>query len=338
MTIETVVRTATSTGQTVVVLGDTDTPVAEQQGSKTIVDFYRLDHEGSGLTVAPSGTLSANLPLLLPLDADGLLWAHQVESDNWTLTFDPFGGKTIQLGNMQSTCLPRLQMLDRSEFLAIGCRGGDDRLKFASFGLDGKETWEEQVGDFGVPSFAFAPEAARFAVSHIIAAQVPITAGQLGTPPSQEVRVYQNASGDLLLHVECSPIMKSAENFDLSADGTLAVVVRNNALAIYKLPPVTSHDRDDIADVMKFAPPAVTSGPVTLPRLTTPVSARTSAAATVTATDQSPVAQTPPQAASQPAESTQATQVQQQPARRKPPTLLEPGEKPEFGKPNDPPE
>jgi hypothetical protein len=338
ITVETVVRTATSTGQTVVVLGDTDTPVAEQQGSKTLIDFYRVDHTGPVPWVEPAGVIAAGLPLLLPLDADGLLWAHQEASDTWSLTFDPFGGKTLQLGTLQSSCLPRLQMLDRSEFLALGCRGADDRLKLASFGLDGKETWEEPVGDFGVPTFAFAPAAARFAVSHIIPAQVPVTAGQLGTPASQEVRVYQNASGDLLLQVECSPIMKSAENFDLSPDGTLAVVVRKNALAIYKLPPVSARDRQDIADVMKFAPPAVTSGPVTLPRLTTPVAAaataQTAEAVAASAAAPVPISPAPLPAAPQ---QTSSAQAQQPSAPRKPPTLLEPGEKPEFGTPNTQP-
>ncbi len=324
LTVETVVRTATSTGQTTVVLGDTDTPLSEQQGTKTLIDFYRLHPDKNGVEVTAAGAINSASPLFIPLDADGLLWAHQTASDAWSITFDSFGGKTFQLGDVQSSCQPRLQMLGASEFLALSCRGGDDRIKMASYGMDGKETWEEQVGDFGVPTFAYAPAAARFAVSHIVAAELPISAGMTGAPARQEVRVYQNASGDQLLKVDCQPVMKSAENFDLSDDGTEVVVVRNGALALYKLPPPSGRDREDMAEVAKFAPPAIKTGMVRLPRLTGPVTAFTAVR-----TAQVPEVQAP-------AASAAATSPSPAPARRAPPTFLEPGEKPEFGKPNEP--
>ena len=323
LTVETVVRTATSTGQTTVVLGDTDTPISEQQGTKTLIDFYRLHPKKQGIDVTAAGTITSASPLFIPLDADGLLWAHQTASDAWSVTFDSFGGKTFQLGDVQSSCQPRLQILGASEFLALSCRGGDDRIKMASYGMDGKETWEEQMGDFGVPSFAYAPAAARFAVSHVVAAELPISAGMTGSPARQEVRVYQNASGDQLLKIECQPVMKSAENFDLSDDGTEVVVVRNGALALYKLPPPSGRDREDMAEVAKFAPPAIKAGMVRLPRLT-----GAATASTVVRTAQAPEVQAP-------AASSAASMPSPAPTRRTPPTFLDPGEKPEFGKPNE---
>ena len=54
--------------------------------------------------------------------------------------------------------------------------------------------------------------------------------------------MYQNASGDLLLKVECSPVIKTAENFDLSADGSQLAVIRQGNIAIYKLPPLSQQD------------------------------------------------------------------------------------------------
>jgi hypothetical protein len=323
VTIETVVKTANSTGQTIVVLGDNDTPVSEQMGTKTLIDFYRVRQAGGVVDVEPAGTISAPTPMLLPVDADGLLWAQPADAGTWSLTFDGFGGKTVQLGKVQSSCQPRLQMLDRSEFLAVSCRGGEDRIHIASYGLDGKETWEEPVGEFGPPAFAFAPAAARFAVSHTQAAEVPITAGTTGSPARQEVRVYQNASGDLLMKVETSPILKSAENFDLSASGAELVVVRGGALVVYKLPGLSGRDREDMAEVEKFAPPAVTEGAVKLTRLTgtsAPVPAARAAAA-------APMGQP----------GARAQQLPQQPVARKPPTLLAPGEKPEYGTANEQP-
>jgi hypothetical protein len=141
------------------------------------------------------------------------------------------------------------------------------------------------------------------------------------------------ASGDLLLHVECSPVIKTAENFDLAPDGSEVAVVRDGKIVLYKLPPLSKHDREDITEVAAFAPPAGT-GPVSLDKITTPrpvMALRqkdgpaTLAAGPASATVTSSVA-----AGSEAVEDTPA------PA-RKPPTLLNPGEKAEMpGKDNSP--
>jgi hypothetical protein len=328
VTIETVVETGLHAGDKRILLGDEEATGLDRAGTKTLIDFFRLSREkDGGMETKAAGEIQAPAPLFLPVDEDGLLWASPAENGLWLVNFDSYGGKTIPLGKLESSCQPRLQMLTRSEFVAMTCRGGDDRIKMASYGLDGKETWEESVGDFGAPTFAYAPASARFAVSHLTAAVAPVQAGQSGSPASQEVRVYQNASGDQLLRAECSPVVKSAENFDLSADGSIAVVVRNGSLVLYKLAPLSGRDREDIAEVEKFAPPAVSEGMVSLKRLTGP--ART------------PIAVTPAKPTLGDAAASAAAQsaLTAAPAttRRKPPTLLNPGEKPEFGTPNEQP-
>jgi hypothetical protein len=321
---------ATGPKPTTVVLGDQDSATAGTvQTTKALIDFFRLERDAEGTTVVrQAGAVQAPELMYLPVDADGYLWATQTDNNRWSVTFDEFGGKTIELGKIDSSCQPRLQMLDRSEFLAMTCHGGDDHIKMASYGLDGQETWEENVGDFGVPTFAFAAEAARFAVSHITEADLPpvVNQGPNGAEASshQEVRVYQVASGDLLLRTECIPVFKTAENFDLSADGTLAAVVRNGAIAVYKLRPLGPHDRDDMAEVAKFAPPA-SSGAVHLTRLLAPVRPAETAAESDVSVAKGMVA---------PAAQGAVTTVPS--ARRRPPTLLKPGEKPEFGKANAP--
>jgi len=85
----------------------------------------------------------------------------------------------------------------------------------------------------------------------------------------QEVRVYQNASGDLLLKVQVSPALKTAENFDLLADGSAVVLTKDGQVLVYKLPALSKRDKEDIAEVAKFAP-AATTGAVRLALLTGP--------------------------------------------------------------------
>jgi len=324
VTVETVLEQEEEGSRTKIVLGDEDT--GPGPAATTLIDFFRLapDPEGGGLAATPAGHVGAASPVLLPIDADGYLWATQTISGAWAVTFDGFGGKIMNVGTIQSSCFPRLVMTSRSEFVALTCQGSDDRIKIASYGLDGTDTWEEAVGDFGRPSFAFAPAAARFAISGTGSDMESqgVAPGGPNMGPRQEVRVYQNASGDLLLHVDCSPGFKTAENFDLSGDGMLAAVVRDGAIAIYKLPPLTKKDRDDMAEIAAYTPPASTAD-VLLKRLMGRAKVET-ASATVVPAGVAHMAETPSQEADPPPG----------PGQRKAPTLLNPGEKPQFGSAN----
>jgi hypothetical protein len=157
---------------------------------------------------------------------------------------------------------------------------------------------------------------------------------QQSTSEGQEIRVYQIASGDMLLKLQPNPAFRTAENFDLSEDGTLLATVKDGSVAVYKLPPLSKRDKEDMAEVAKFAPPPG-SGPVRFSLLTGPAVAAKKAAAKL---DRSSVAQVGAGAKSA-VDSTEAAQTNAEPAPatapRKPPTLLNPGEKPEFGKAND---
>jgi hypothetical protein len=320
----------------------------------TLVDFYRMSGEGSAsspLELTLAGGVRSPEPFFLPITSGGYLWPQPSGNNRWAVTFDDFTGKAVNITTLDSSCTPRLEMVSASEFVALTCRGSGDRVRVGSYGLDGTETWQEDAGDYGPPTFAFAPAAGRFAVSHKTApplaqgglAGLVKGAGSNGTggqqnsvvdqPASegQEVRVYQNASGDLLLKVQVSPAMKTAENFDLTEDGTEAVVTKDGDVLVYKLPALSKRDKEDIAETVKFTPP-VTTGAVRLGLLTgpAPVAARgrppipegavTSAAVGPGAV---PMVDAPTQTAgASPNNSTGG---------RKPPTLLKPGEKPEFG-------
>jgi hypothetical protein len=282
----------------------------------------------------PAGGVRSADPFYLPIDSDGYLWPAEVANNHWAVTFDDFRGKTASMGTVDSSCVPRLEMVSPSEFVALTCRGADDRVRMASYGLDGQETWQEDFGDFGPPVFAYAPGAGRFAVSRTVSAVAPspgMASTIPGSPARQEVRVYQTASGDLLLKVETSPVFKTAENFDLSADGTLAAVVKNGAVEVYKLPALSKRDKEDIAEVAKFAPPPA-SGPVLLKLLAAPSGSARTAKATENAVPASASSAVPVAAdKSAPADSSPGDAAASAPAPRKAPTLLNPGEKPEFG-------
>jgi hypothetical protein len=86
---------------------------------------------------------------------------------------------------------------------------------------------------------------------------------------TQEVRVYQTESGDLLLKVPTTPVTRYAENFDLSEDGMLAAVVNAGVIQVYKLPQPSAQDVKDLAEAKSFSPPA-SQAPVNFARLAQP--------------------------------------------------------------------
>ncbi len=310
-----------------------------------VLDLYRLSGEGtpeSPLAITSPRSVKSSHSMSFPIDEDGFLWASNEGRDMhaWTVNFyafAPAGKKNpVVVGQMQSSCQPRLMIASRSEYVALTCRGTDTQMKLATYGFDGHENWEEPMDLDSSIAFAFAPSAGRFAMSRITAALAAKTdANGLPSDPTfkQEVRVYQTESGDLVLKATTTPAFKTAENFDLSADGRVAALVQNGEIAIYQLPAPSERDRKASQEVAKFAPPPGGNSELSLegvvvreqPGETVAGNAPRAAAPVVGATNQA-AADTAAQA-TRPV--TTASMDSATPA-RKAPTLLLPGEKAEF--------
>jgi hypothetical protein len=225
-----------------------------------VIDFYRVsggDAPGVPMKVTGAGVVKARAPLMLPMDADGYLWPGDAKRGSWPVSFNEFGGHEVKIVNVDSTCTPRLQMVSRFEFLAFTCKGSEARVHVKSYGMDGHETWEDTLsGTYGTPELAFAPEAGRFAMSRIVSPSGDLNFGQMiPDGATQEVRVYQTESGDLLLRVPTSPVTRYAENFDLTEDGAVAAVVNAGVVQVYKLAPPSAQDVKDLAEAKSFSPP-----------------------------------------------------------------------------------
>jgi hypothetical protein len=251
----------------------------EDPKPQVMLDFYRMtggDEEGQPLEMTGVGLVKASSALMLPMDADGYLWPDDPQHGRWPVSFNEFGGKEVKIGAVDSSCPPRLQMVSRFEFLAFTCMGTDSRTRMKAYGMDGHETWEEsQGGTYGLPEFAFAPAAGRFAISRIssIVQDMDQFAGPASVPDgaTQEVKVYQTESGDLLLKVPTSPVTRFAENFDLSEDGLVAAVVNDGAVQVYKLPKPSKQDAKDLEEAKSFSPP-VSAAPVSFAKMEVPES------------------------------------------------------------------
>jgi hypothetical protein len=303
----------------VLVSGDGELLTIETGQGPVMLDFYRLSDGstvGTPLRIDEAGSVRAPSPMLLPIDADGYFRTADREHDKWAIEYKPFAGKEVALAPIDSTCSPTLRRVGTSQFVAETCRGKIGGTMLSAFDFEKHEMWEEPLAASPLPpSMAMAPEAGRFAISRVASIDsVDTFQMQPDSVATQDVRVYQTQTGNLLLKVSCSPIFRTAENFDLSEDGMRAVVVRGDAIEVYRLPALTALDRADLAELQKVAPPHGT-GKIELGGLAKEErQAATSEAASVVETE------------------SVVNGDSQGP--RKPPTLLKPGEKPEFGRPN----
>ena len=343
----------------------------EPHRKRTTVEFYRLAETKTEKQVQlqPAGVVGSPGFLRLALDGDGYLWAEDQHHGQWAVSFNEYEGKPQTLATVHSACAPTLRLLSRSQFAALSCRN-DDSPELLVYGFDGHENWEEPFGQtLQAPTFAMAPEAGRFAFSRFYASDGTANASPTG-PLSEEIRVYQTESGDLLLHLQCDPVARTAENFDLSPDGRTLAVLGSKSLDLYHLPELTERDRKDLAEVETMRPPE-SAGPVVLRRITRPIregaaeteqtagaEETTAAGAATTATAAAPV-EAPgagsgsgtgsgtagPDGAVRSSGRDEAVAKRDagsgtpgEDAPRKPPTLLSPGETPEFKGPKTTPQ
>lgn len=257
-------------------LGD-DPPEGRKRHHYTL-EFFRLmpgQKPGEAINVSGAGAIGSPIQLGLAMDGDGYLWAEDGERGKWMVSFNEFGGKQEKLAPVMSSCHPRLSLLSRSQFLVETCRGSDDTAMLSAYAFDGHENWEEPFGQtLQPPTLSLSPAAGRFALSRLVASSggAPVSGLAHDDPITQEIRVYQTESGDMLLHVLCAPAVRSAENFDLSPDGKSLVVLGPETLDVYHLPELTARDRKDLAEVQSMTPP-VGAGPVVFARITRPIAA-----------------------------------------------------------------
>jgi len=241
------------------------------------ISFLRLlrSQETPGLVKAEiAGSIGTSKHLVIPVTADGYLRTRESSDAGVLLDFVTFPGKVTDLGAFDTSCPPSPTFISHSEFVAFGCRGSDDKLSLAGFNVRGDLMWQLLFSDSqAYPSFDSAIPAGRFAFSRTLTTSTifPTETPSTDQLVAQEVRVLQTYNGKQLLRVFTSPIQRAGQNFALSPDGlTLAVIhdpadahavsdQHHPAIEIYKLPPLTGKDEQEVKAEASLAPAHVDS-------------------------------------------------------------------------------
>ncbi len=224
--------------------------------------FYRLGVEqGPGGTervaARAAGVLGARNLINIPATADGFLDAMKESPGVYDFDFFTHTGKKLELSPYDTTCAPRPYFVSASEFVALGCHGGTDRMLLSGFNFRGEEPWVQALsGQYIAPFLVTAPAAGRFAFSRVL------VSGSYYDPDNivpeelnaQEITVLQHHDGRLLLKVQASPIQRAGQNFDLSPDGLAMAVLRAGNIEVYRLGALSAQDQRAVETAAKNAP------------------------------------------------------------------------------------
>jgi hypothetical protein len=216
--------------------------------------------------VLTSGSTSATVlketqsPVNVPLVADGIL--DTVEGNQlaaYAVREVPFAGTPKILAQVRSTCQPTLDPVSAHVALVVGCYQAADDHPVVAINTDGKELWREQWDNKYVWEwFTSAQNGSRFAYESIQVARPISVFDELDESDisAQLVGVYDTESGKLVMVRNTSPVLTAGQNVSLSPDGQRFAVLRNGAIEIYDLPPVSARPPEAHAD-------GAAKGPVT---------------------------------------------------------------------------
>jgi hypothetical protein len=183
------------------------------------------------------------VPTLLPLMGDGLLDLLEGRAQgSWVMRDVPFEGQPQTVAEVRSSCQPSARPLSSTVVLMVGCYGdADDRQVIAVSTKDG-ELWRDRWQNrFVWGWFDSAANGSRF-VYESVQVNRSISTFDALYPEDVQVQlagVYDTESGKLVLVRDASPVLTAGQNVTLSPDGKRFAILRNGAIEVYDLPPVT---------------------------------------------------------------------------------------------------
>lgn len=243
------------------------------------IDFFRLAKEknGGGVATERAGAVVARSLVSLPMDGAGLLTMLDQGRGHWAFDFHRHDGKVDELAPFDSSCRPTPLMVSRSEFIAFGCRGGQDRRSIGGFNLRGEQMWEQMFTEsYTRPELSLPETGGRFALGRMVTA-VPVDGSMaLGASEvsAEQVQVYQTESGRVLLNLSLTPVLLAGGNFSMAPDGSALAVINNGAVEVYGLPEPNGKERKAM-EVAALLEPERSVGPVRLDGLRAPRPAET---------------------------------------------------------------
>jgi len=184
-------------------------------------------------------TRHASAAAPLSINAEGFLDTVHDRFDQWSLTLNSFNGGSQVLGHVESTCLPISFFVSDREMLVAGCTEGHIP-KLMGVSASGRLLWQIETPIAIVPPlFVFSQDGSRFARETVVFKHSP--GAETQTPwvkavKGQVVRVFDAATGKVVLETPISPTFDAGGNVALSPSGRRLTVLNESAIEVFDLP------------------------------------------------------------------------------------------------------
>ena len=173
----------------------------------------------------------------LPINAEGYIEVLQGTGWDWMLNLDFFSGGSRIVGKVESHCRPTVEFVAAEEALATTC-DEDGGLRLVALATSGKEMWETPTPVTDVwPIVVTGASGTRFAretlaVTHPVGPYSPLSFDDV---KGQVVRVYDAASGKVLLKAPATPVLDGGGNVAISPSGRRVAVLDGGQIRVYEL-------------------------------------------------------------------------------------------------------
>jgi hypothetical protein len=173
----------------------------------------------------------------LPINSEGSLEVVHEKYDQWSLKMTALGGSKV-FGHTESTCLPSSAFLSDREILIAGC--DSVRVpKLTAVSAIGRSIWEAEAPLLYIPPLLIPSlDGSRFVRETIVLKRKPSSETLwVKAVKGQVARVFDSASGKIVLEMQISPVLDGGGNVAISPSGRRVAVLNAGSIQVFDLPP-----------------------------------------------------------------------------------------------------
>ena len=213
--------------------------------AKVKIDFL------NAATLAIEHTMQATGELELAANSFGYADStHSLSRRMWLVRFGPSAEQRRNIARVKSRCAPDLAFPGANTLLIGRCSASSPAYSVSVFTLSGHPLWRQRWQKLNhFPQLEASADGSRFAVGTITAAgdaDLPATHDEndAGWPSVQEdCRIFETASGKLVLSATAKSVILKNTTFSLSPDGGVFAMLDGPVLKIYNLPAAPAEER-----------------------------------------------------------------------------------------------
>lgn len=242
--------------------------IDHDQRARVKVDFLNAS------SLAVERTMQATGVLELGATSSGYADVTRNSRGNvWLVRFGPSLEQRQRVARVKSPCAPDLLFPTSNTVLIGRCSANSPDYSVSVFSLRGYPLWRQrwpQLNHF--PAIARSEDGSRFAIGTITSSREPspVVANDEDSPGwpdvEQDIRIFETASGKLILSARVKSVVLKNPNFALAPEGNRFALLDGSILKVYDLPPMPPEERAKYvamaADAPGLSPPAVDSAAI----------------------------------------------------------------------------